>query len=288
MAQKVLTVQDLETAEKSTWCGGGGDFPILLAVKKVVVELEMDPDNLLIVAGIGCGSKLPHWIKTYGFHTIHGRPIPIATAAKLANHDLPIMLIAGDGDTYGIGANHFVQVMRRNVDITMLIQDNMVYGLTKGQTSPTSMQGYVSKSTPHGVIEVPFNPLAVALSTGATFVARTTSGDLKHLTEIIKKGVLHRGISLIDIFQPCVTFNKINTYAYFKEHAYKLEDEEGYDTSNLLAAFAKTQETERLPIGVFYQEERPTYEDMIFALKDKPLVKQSLDIDISGAMEEFI
>lgn len=283
-----ITIKDLETDEKSTWCGGCGDFPILVAVKKAIVELELDPDNFLIVAGIGCGSKLTHWIKTYGFHTIHGRPIPIATAAKLANHDLEVFVVAGDGDTYGIGANHFLQVMRRNVNMTVLVQNNMVYGLTKGQTSPTSMQGYKSKSTPHGSIEIPVNPIALALSCGATFIARTLSSDLKHMTEIIKKSITHRGIGFVDIFQPCVTFNKINTYAFFKQHCYKLDEEEGYNPTDLQAAYVKSHQEDKLPVGVFYQVDRPIYADRLPQLKDTPLVKQSLDVDISKAMLEFV
>lgn len=266
--------------EKPTWCPGCGDFAILAAVKQAFAGLDLYPTDVLLVSGIGCGSKLPYYMKANGYDALHGRALPVATGAKLGNHDLRVVVISGDGDGYGIGGNHFMHVMRRNPDLTHIVENNQVYGLTKGQYSPTSDQGYISSTSPEGSIEVMVNPMAVALAGGATFVGRGFAGDPKHMAQLIMKGMEHKGYALIDVLQPCVTYNKINTYDWYKQRVYKLDDDEGHDPRDYDAAWAKAREwDERIPIGVIYQEDRPTYEAQVEELKTGPLFRQSLERD---------
>ncbi|MSQ23058.1 MAG: 2-oxoacid:ferredoxin oxidoreductase subunit beta [Chloroflexi bacterium] len=262
--------------EKPTWCPGCGDFAILAALKLALSGLDLYPHNTMLVSGIGCGSKLPYYMKANAFDTLHGRALPVATGIKLANHDLNVVVISGDGDGYGIGGNHFMHVMRRNPDLTHIVENNQVYGLTKGQYSPTSDKGYISTTSPDGSIEIMVNPMAVALAGGATFVGRGFAGDPKHLTQLIMKGIRHKGYALIDVLQPCVTYNKINTYEWYKQRAYKLDDEEGYDATDYESAWRKAREwDERIPIGVIYQEDRLTYEAQVEELADGPLNRTS-------------
>lgn len=266
--------------EKPTWCPGCGDFAILAAVKQAFAGLDLYPTDVLLVSGIGCGSKLPYYMKANGYDALHGRALPVATGAKLGNHDLRVVVISGDGDGYGIGGNHFMHVMRRNPDLTHIVENNQVYGLTKGQYSPTSDKGYISSTSPEGSIEVMVNPMAVALAGGATFVGRGFAGDPKHMAQLIMKGMEHKGYALIDVLQPCVTYNKINTYDWYKQRVYKLDDDEGHDPRDYDAAWAKAREwDERIPIGVIYQEDRPTYEAQVEELKTGPLFRQSLERD---------
>lgn len=272
-----------QSSEDPTWCPGCGDFGILAAVKRALARLEIPPHRALIVSGIGCGSKLPHYMKVNGFHGIHGRALPIATAAKLANHEMNVLVVAGDGDSYGIGGNHLLHACRRNPDITHLVEDNRIYGLTKGQFSPTSEEGFITVTSPKGTVELGMNPLAVAIAAGASFVARGYVGDLEHLTGLIVQGIAHRGYALIDILQPCVTFNRVNTYDFYNAHVYKLEEID-YNPRDRPAAFHKVGEWgERIPIGIFYQEDRPTHEERFPALAGGPLVAQPLQ----PSAEEF-
>ncbi len=251
-----------------TWCPGCGDFGILRALKLALTALEIQPHEVLIVSGIGCGSKLPDYMTANGYMTIHGRPLAIATGAKLANPDLHVIVVDGDGDSYGIGGNHFVQTCRRNPNITQIVQNNQIYGLTKGQYSPTSDKGFISTTSPDGAIERAFNPMAVGMAAGATFVARAFAGEPKHMADLIAAGIRHRGYALIDVLQPCVTFNRVNTYDWYRQRVYHLEDE-GYDPSNREAAWEKAYEWgDRIPLGIIYREEGlPTYEDEVRALK---------------------
>lgn len=287
----MLDLKLYQGREKPTWCPGCGDFGILAAVKNALAELEIPPHRALIVSGIGCGSKLPHYMKVNGFHGIHGRALPIATAAKLANHEMTMLVVAGDGDSYGIGGNHLLHACRRNPDITHLVQDNRVYGLTKGQFSPTSELGFVTVTSPGGTVELGVNPLAIAIAAGATFVARGFVGELKHLVGLIVQGMSHRGYALIDIFQPCVTFNRVNTYDFYNQRVYKLE-ETNYDPRDRLSAFQRALEWgERIPIGLLYQEERPTHEKGFPALSKGTLVQQALGTtlqEFESLKEEFI
>jgi len=259
-----------------TWCPGCGDYGILMALKMALEKANAVPENTLIVFGIGCSGNMSNWVNTYGFHGLHGRPLPVATGAKLANHDLLVIAEGGDGDGYGIGISHFIHACRRNIDITYIVHNNQIYGLTTGQTSPTSEKGFISQSTPHGSIEMPINPLALAITSGATYVARGYAGHVRHLAELIAQGIAHKGFALIDVLQPCFTFNHVNTYDFFKKRVYKLEDH-GYTPTNRQKALLKTLEWgEKIPIGLFYKEHRKTYGDELPQIAKKPLVKQNI------------
>ncbi len=288
-------LQTYKSEIKPTWCPGCGDYAVLNALQKAIHALQLEPWNVLIVSGIGCSSNLPHFLSTFGFHSIHGRAIPVASGAKLANPDLHVIITGGDGDGYGIGLGHTLHAMRRNLDITYIVMNNQIYGLTTGQASPTSEKGMKTKSTPvAGVIENPIDPISLALSAGATYVARTFSGDVKQMAELVQKGIEHKGFSLIDALSPCVTYNKVNTYDFFRQRVYDLQ-KEGHDPGDMKAAFAKAVEWpfvqhERIPIGLFYEATNvPTYEELEPALQKGPLVKQPLGIeDPDELMKEFL
>jgi len=285
----MVELAQLKTVGQPNWCPGCGNFPIWHSLKRAIVELNLEPHNVAIFSGIGCSSKMPHWINTYGFHGIHGRPLPIATGARLANNNLTVIAVGGDGDGYGIGISHFIHAMRRNLNITYIVTNNQVYGLTTGQTSPTSDKGYATKSTPTGVIEIPINPIALAIASGATYISRGFSKEMKHLTKMIADGVRHEGFALVDVLQPCVTFNRKNTYEWFSKRVYKLEETD-HDATNKQAAFLKSLEwDDRIPIGLFYREARPTYEDDLPQIAETPLARQRIeDIDIRTLMAEFV
>jgi 2-oxoglutarate ferredoxin oxidoreductase subunit beta len=283
----MVTLNDY-TGLKPAWCPGCGDFAILRAVNKALVDLNIEPHQVLFVSGIGQAGKLPHYTRGNIFNSLHGRPVPPACGAKLANPELIVIAVSGDGDAYGEGGNHFLHAMRRNHNITYLVHDNQVYGLTKGQASPTSDPGYVTKTTPQGA-SPPVNPIGLAVIGGATFVARGYAGDVNHLTELIKEGIQHRGFALIDILQPCVTFNHVNTFKWYSERVYKLEAEK-YDPTDKAQALLKAQEWgARIPIGVIYEEQRVTFEEMQPALQKSPIVKQSIEpMKVAALFEEFL
>ncbi len=283
------TLKDFDTVCKPDWCPGCGNFGIQIAIKQALANLNLEPHDVAMVSGIGCSSKMPHWVDTYGLHTLHGRAVPPASGIKLVNPRLTVIINSGDGDGYGIGVGHLVHTMRRNIDMTYMVHNNMVYGLTKGQTTPTSAKGYKSPSTPFGAIEEPMNPIALALTMGATFVARGYAGDVPHLTKLIEEAVKHKGFSLIDTFQPCVTFNKINTYAFFVQNVYKLEADSAYDKSNWNMAMEKAHQTDKLPIGIFYQVQKPTYEEQEPGMANVSATKLDIsNIDITKAMERYM
>jgi 2-oxoglutarate ferredoxin oxidoreductase subunit beta len=267
--------------EKPTWCPGCGDFGILAGVKQALAGLDLYPHQVLLVSGIGCGSKLPYYMRANGYDSLHGRALPVATGARLGNHDLKVLVISGDGDGYGIGGNHFMHTMRRNPDLTHIVENNQVYGLTKGQYSPTSEKGYMSTTSPEGAIEVQVNPTALAIAGGASFVSRGFANDPKHLIQLLMKAINHRGYSLVDVLQPCVTYNKINTDKWYRERVYKLDDDADYDPSNYAAAWQKALEWgDRIPLGVIYEEVgRPTYEEQVSELQPGPLYRQSVHRD---------
>jgi 2-oxoglutarate ferredoxin oxidoreductase subunit beta len=251
---KPIKLTDLKGKVDPDWCPGCGDFGVLAALNKALVDLQVQPYNVVTISGIGCSSNLPGYISTYGMHTLHGRALAVATGVKLANHDLTVVVTGGDGDGFGIGGNHFIHTMRRNVDLVYLAMDNQIYGLTTGQMSPTSQLGMKTKSTPYGSVENPINPISLALAAGATFVARGFSGEQKHLTELIKQAIQHKGFAFIDVFSPCVTYNLDNTYPWFKQRVKKLEDDPSYDSTNWTAAMGKSQIWgEEIPIGKFFQ-----------------------------------
>lgn len=289
-------LKDLQTREIPTWCPGCGDYGIQAAVKNAIVETGLAPCETVLVSGIGCGSKLPHYVKTYGFEGLHGRPLPVATGVKLANPSLTVIAAGGDGDGYGLGMGHLIHSMRRNIDITYIVQNNQIYGLTTGQTSPTSSKGVKTKSTPFGAIEAPVNPIELGLASGATYIARGYAGDLPHLTSLIVGALKHRGFALIDVFQPCVTFNKVNTYDFFASRVYRLEDDKSFTVAGpgnektICEAVRRGRELgDRIPIGLFYREERATYEDEEPGLENGRPVDVDADIvDIAGLMSGFM
>ncbi len=273
------------------WCPGCGDFGVLKSVQEAAGRLGIKPENLLIVSGIGCSSNLPGFIHAYGIHSLHGRSVPVATGAHLANTELKTVITGGDGDGYGIGVGHLLHAMRRNLDVTYVVMDNQIYGLTTGQASPTTTKGHKTKSTPQGNIETPLNPLALAITSGATYVARGFSGEQKHLVDMIAGGMAHKGFALIDVFSPCVTYNKINTYPWFKERVYKLEDK-GWDAGDFYKSIEKSYEWgDTIPVGVLYKTDMPTYEDGEPNLQKGPLVKAKLGADkavFASLIEEMI
>jgi len=285
-----VTIKDLDVKEKIQWCPGCGNHALISSLKGAIAELNLPQHDTVIASGIGCSSKLPHYVNTYGFEGIHGRPLPVASAIKLANTKLTVIAVGGDGDGYGIGVQHFVHIMRRNYNLTYIVHDNQIYGLTTGQASPTSQLGMKTKTTPWGVIEEPFKPLAVAINGGATFVARGYAGDPVHLKELFKQAIQHQGFAFVDVFQPCVTFNKLNTYPWFQERVYKLEDHDVTDRWAALKKAYEDSETEykKVPIGVFYKVDKPTYESQLPQIKKKTLVEQDIEnIDITEAYKEF-
>ncbi len=275
---------ETNVVETPTWCAGCGDYGILMGIKKATIALGRPLHETCVVSGIGCSGKLNHYINTYGFEGIHGRTQPLASGVHLANHDLNVVVVGGDGDGYGIGMGHFMHAMRRNMNYTYIIHDNQIYGLTKGQYSPTTKQGTKTSSTPHGALESAVNPLKLALaSDGVSFIARAFSGDIKQLHEIVLAGMQHKGFAVIDVLQQCPTYNKTNTIQFYKSRVYKLEEEEGYDKTDREMAMKRADEWgERIPTGIFYQVDMPTYESSIEALKEKPLV----DHDISNVPAE--
>jgi 2-oxoglutarate ferredoxin oxidoreductase subunit beta len=284
-----MNITDFDTYHKPTWCPGCGDFGIWLGLKNALLELGIERDEVFIVYGVGCHGNMANWIKTYGFAGLHGRALPVAQGFKLANHKIPVIVISGDGDCLGEGGNHFIHAAKRNSDITVIIHDNQVYGLTTGQASPTARPGLKTKSTPSGVVDMPIIPTALALTAGATFVSRGFAGDPKLLTELIVKAVKHKGFSLVDVLQPCVSFNKDFSYAWYREHIYKLEDS-GYKPDDRVRAFEKSLEWgDKLPVGIFYQSDRPTNEDQESAISGRPLTELPAGIeDTDGLLAEFV
>jgi len=276
------------TGRMPTWCPGCGDFGIWMSLKDALSRLGIDSDDGVCVYGVGCHGNMYDWMKINGFVGLHGRTLPVAQAIKLANHNLPVIVISGDGDGLGEGGNHFIHAAKRNPDITVVIHDNQVYGLTTGQASPAAKQGFVTKSTPEGVTDNPINPMALAITAGATFVARAFAGDTPRLTEIMKLAIEHKGFSMIDVLQPCVTFDKIHTYMWYRERVYYLD--ESHDKSNKMKAFEKAHEWgDKIPLGVFYQEDRPTAESLEHALEHGPLVSQPAEPQgFSDILTEFI
>jgi 2-oxoglutarate ferredoxin oxidoreductase subunit beta len=284
----VVEAKDYRPRKANDWCKGCGNFGILSALRGALMELDLGPDDAVLVSGIGCSAKLPHFINAHGFHTIHGRALPVATGIRLANHGLHVIAVTGDGDGLGIGGAHFVHTVRRNPDITHILHNNGVYGLTTGQVAPTSARGFVTKTTPRGSTEEPLNPVELALACGTTFVARTFVGDIAHAREMFKEAIQHKGYALVDALQPCVTFNRVNTYEWYQKRVYRL-DKEGHDPSDFQAACARAREWgDRIPVGVFLRTERPTLEDELVGLKKGPLAGRDISkVDISRAVREF-
>jgi 2-oxoglutarate ferredoxin oxidoreductase subunit beta len=283
----MASIQDF-SGYQPTWCPGCGDWGIGMAIKKALVELNYSPDQVAVVFGIGCSGNMNDFLNAYGLHSLHGRALPNAIGIKLANHKLPVLAVVGDGDCYGEGGNHFIHACRGNHDITVIVHDNGVYGLTTGQSAPTALKGYRSKSTPLGLIEAPVNPLALALTSGVTFVAQGFAGDLNHLVLILKGAITHKGFSLVNVLQPCVTFNKVNTYQYYLQRVYKLDKD--YQKDNFKLALDKALEVneEKFPLGVIYQVKRPCYHESLPQTSSLPLVEKKRFLEYDSLIKEFI
>jgi len=284
------TIKNFDNDFPITWCPGCGNFPILNAVKQALADMELEPHKVILVSGIGQAAKLPHYMRCNFFNGLHGRALPVATAIRIANTDLPVIVIGGDGDTYGEGGNHFLHAIRRNVNLTLITHNNQVFGLTRGQASPTTERGFVTKVQTHGVFLTPFNPLAVALAFEAPFVARGFAGDGKHLAGLFKEAIGSEGFSLVDVLQPCVSFDHIHTFQWYKERVYDLKQAQ-HDPSDLMAAIHKVREWgDRIPIGVFYRNpEKPTFEAQSPALQAGPLVARRPEPSrLSGVIDSFL
>ncbi|RJQ47254.1 MAG: 2-oxoacid:ferredoxin oxidoreductase subunit beta [Nitrospiraceae bacterium] len=280
------TLQDYR-GQHPAWCPGCGNFGILKAFKDAMVEMNIEPHQFTIVSGIGQAAKFPHYVKCNTFNGLHGRALPVATGIRLANHEHPVFIFTGDGDCYGEGGNHFVHNIRRNINVKLFVHDNQIYGLTKGQASPTSMEGMKTKNQPFGVFSGQLNPLALAIALDCSFVARSFSGDMEHLTWLIKEAVNHNGFSLVDILQPCVTFNKINTFEWYKQRVYHIETE--HNPEDRIAAFQRALEWgDRIPLGIIFRNKRPILEERIPVIKERPLVRQSFDLaKLEHTLKEF-
>ena len=244
---------DFQLNVKQNWCPGCGDFSVQAAIQRALGNLGRAPHEVVIVSGIGCSSRLPGYINAYGFHSIHGRSLPLAQGVKLANPALTVLVCGGDGDGFAIGLGHTIHAMRRDLDITYIVMDNHVYGLTKGQVSPRSDRGFVTKTSPDGSAETPVSALELALSAGAGFIAQGFSKELNELASLIEAGIRHVGFSFINVFSPCVTFNKVNTYDWYSQRLQKVDNLPGYDRNNRMAAMQCVMETEGLITGLIYQ-----------------------------------
>jgi 2-oxoglutarate ferredoxin oxidoreductase subunit beta len=284
----MLTLDDYK-GQKPAWCPGCGNFAILRILKSALIELGLEPHQFTVVSGIGQAGKLPHYLKCNTFNGLHGRTLPVATGFRLANHRHPVLAVAGDGDCYGEGGNHFLHAIRRNVNVKLFVHNNQVYGLTKGQASPTTAAGTVTKTQPFGDLSEQFNPLALAIALDCGFVARAFAGahGLVQLQQIMQEAIEHEGFALIDILQNCVSFNKVNTFHWYKDRAYQLEED--YDPGDRVEAFRRSLEWgEKIPTGIFYRRKGPTCEDRIPTLADSPLVEQPFDRGkVLGELAEF-
>lgn len=276
----MATFKDFRNSVKPNWCPGCGDFSVQAAIQRAAANVGLEPDDLAVVSGIGCSGRISGYINAYGFHGIHGRSLPIAQGVKMANKDLTVIASGGDGDGFAIGLGHTIHAIRRNIDVTYIVMDNQIYGLTKGQTSPRSDVGFKTKSTPQGSVESALSVMEMALTAGATFVAQSFSTDLKELTALIEAGINHKGFSLINVFSPCVTYNKVNTYDWFKENLTKLSDIEGYDPHNKMVAMQTLMENKGLVTGLIYQnKEQKSYQELISGYSEQPLTKADLELN---------
>ncbi|MBD3379796.1 MAG: 2-oxoacid ferredoxin oxidoreductase [Candidatus Omnitrophica bacterium] len=285
----MMGIERYNSTDPIAWCPGCGNFGMLGAVKKAMDKLELAPEEVLLVSGIGQAAKLPHYVKANCFNGLHGRALPVACGARMANRRLNVIVTTGDGDCYGEGGNHLIHNIRRNPDITVVVHNNQIYGLTKGQASPTTDRDYVTPVQTKGVIEEPFHALQAAITLGVGFAARSFSGEIDHAAAMITKGVEHKGFALVEVMQPCVSFNKKNTHAWYKERIYKLEEEDEYDPGDRNAAYIRAgQWGEKIPIGVLFEEGSDSFEKRSGLLDRAPLAEEDIEnIDISPMLEDF-
>jgi len=275
----MATFKDFRNNVKPNWCPGCGDFSIQAAIQRAAANVNVIPEELAVVSGIGCSGRISGYINSYGLHGIHGRSLPIAQGVKMANRELTVIASGGDGDGFAIGLGHTIHAIRRNIDVTYIVMDNQIYGLTKGQTSPRSEMGFKTKSTPEGSIETSLSVMEMALTAGGSFVAQSFSSDLKELTSLIEQGINHKGFSLINVFSPCVTFNKVNTYDWFKENLTSLSTIENYDPNNRMQAMNTLMEHNGLVTGLIYQNlEKPSYESLVKGFKEEALSSQDINL----------
>ncbi|MHA1401001.1 MAG: thiamine pyrophosphate-dependent enzyme [Candidatus Heimdallarchaeaceae archaeon] len=290
MTEFKLKPDDYKSDFRPTWCPGCGNFSQWRAIRSALVQLEIPPEEVVLASGIGCSSHMPNFLKVYGIQTVHGRGIPVATGVRLANPHLTVLVYGGDGDIYGIGGNHFLHACRRNVDIITIVSNNFIYGLTTGQASATTPVGTITRTTPRGSIENPINPVAVAISAGATFVARAFSGDVNHLTYVIKEAIAHRGFAFVDVLSPCITFNRNQTFDFFRSKIYKIEETE-HDKEDFHAALDLANQRfvrDKIPIGIFYQiENKTTYEERDFTL-NQGIIPAHADLGLTDEQIEEI
>lgn len=273
---------------RPNWCPGCGDYGLLSTTTKTLAQMGYEPKSTVIVSGIGCSSSFPHWTSAYGIHMLHGRALPAAMGVKMSNPSLNVVVAGGDGDGYGIGAGHFVHACRKNADLVYMIMNNQIYGLTLGQSSPSSQIGHITLTTPDGVDERPVNGVSLALGAGATFVARGFTGDSKHLSKIIEAALQHKGFSFIDVLSPCVTFNRLNTFDWFRDRVYRLEDED-HDTTDIGLAFAKSQQWgNKIPTGIFYQSNQPVLNEIDPVTRNRIPVKEPLGFKKQGVSSESV
>ncbi len=279
----MLSLDSYKASQRPTWCPGCGDFAVLASLQKASLNVGVAPEDMVVVSGIGCSGKISQHFGSYGVHTLHGRVLPTAAAVKVANRNLTVIAAGGDGDGFGIGVGHFVHAARRNVDITYIVMDNHIYGLTTGQTSPTSEPGHCTKTHPEGAFEEPIHPLELAITCGATFVGQAFAGDPAGMTRVVEQAIRHKGFSMVNIFSPCVTFNKRNTYAWFKEVLTDVSADPNYDCTNKAAALAKLEESAEHITGVLYQVNKKTYEEQLPNLPSSPLT----GVDLRLGSEQF-
>ncbi|MBX6353359.1 MAG: 2-oxoacid:ferredoxin oxidoreductase subunit beta [Thermoflavifilum sp.] len=276
----MATVKDFRNDIRPNWCPGCGDFSVQAAIQRALAALGKEPHEVAIISGIGCSGRISGYIHSYGFHGVHGRALPTAQGVKLANRHLTVIASGGDGDGFGIGLNHFMHAVRRNMDITYIVMDNQIYGLTKGQHSPTSAHGFKAKTTPTGNIEHALVPAQIALAAGIGFLAQGFSSDINQLVRLVQEAIQYRGFSLLNVFSPCVTYNKINTYDWYKEHVYNLDNVPDYDPTDRAAAMRMVIETNGLCTGVIYRDDsRVPYEDLIPGYHEEPLSQLDLAMD---------
>ncbi len=281
-----LEPKDYRSAIEPTWCPGCGDFSVLNSLTQTMSAQHIDPLKSVVVSGIGCSSRTPLWMKNYGFHSVHGRALPVATGMALANPDMPITVTIGDGDCFSIGGGHVPHAARRNFNMRLFVMDNQAFSLTKNQVSPTSREGLKTSTTPYGNIDSPMNVIELLLSYGATFVAQTFAGNPKHMTEVMNKAMAHKGFAFVNILSPCPTFNKVDTFVYYRTRVQDI-NETHTDLSNKAKALElaatvndhSKDENAKVPIGIFYQVEKETYGEKLKALKTRIGAKDTRDMN---------
>jgi len=287
----MATVKDFRNDVRPNWCPGCGDFSVQASIQRALAAMDKQPHEVAVISGIGCSGRISGYINSYGFHGVHGRSLPTAQGVKLANRNLTVLAAGGDGDGFGIGLNHFMHAVRRNMDITYVVMDNQIYGLTKGQHSPTSAHGFKAKTTPAGNIENALVPTQIALAAGITYLAQGFSSDVNQLVRLIQQGIEHKGFSLINVFSPCVTYNKINTYDWYKENVFNLDQVPDYDPTDRAAAMNMVIEKHGLATGLIYRDDtRVAYEDQIPGFKEESIVSQDLGLDpavFAAALKEY-